>query len=241
MSDDEEPLSLSDTPGLNNKVIKRKVSYDKLLKNKYINYPEEELVQMNEKRNELNLLTKKNDLTISKMLSQNKKIEEDFKLNDKLNKKLIFRKNELNRNIQNVMVNGVGSNNNLVKNKYKINNINKSSHQINKKTNPNNIEINNNEMNDNNMENELENEAEFNEPEKYENEDIDKKNEKPKLFGKNPNKNPGNNDDMENINERELPRDENMEHDNDEVENNNMNDSNLNEDGNNNKDYDGEY
>ena len=39
MSDDEEPLSLSDTPGLKNKVIKRKVSYDKLLKNKYINYP----------------------------------------------------------------------------------------------------------------------------------------------------------------------------------------------------------
>ena len=46
MSDDEEPLSLSDTPQLKNKVIKRKVSYDNLLKNKYINYPEEELIQI---------------------------------------------------------------------------------------------------------------------------------------------------------------------------------------------------
>jgi hypothetical protein len=76
MSDDEEPLSLSDTPGLKNKVIKRKVSYDKLLKNKYINYPEEELVQMNEKRKD----------EILEIDEKNKKLKEELtKSIEKLN------------------------------------------------------------------------------------------------------------------------------------------------------------
>lgn len=76
MSDDEEPLSLSDTPQMKNKVIKRKVSYDNLLKNKYINYPEEELVKMNEKRKD----------EILEIDEKNKKLKEELtKSIEKLN------------------------------------------------------------------------------------------------------------------------------------------------------------
>ena len=47
MSDEENAYSLSDLPATKNKVIKRKKSLDKLLKNKYIYYSEEELKSMN--------------------------------------------------------------------------------------------------------------------------------------------------------------------------------------------------
>ena len=50
MSEEDEALSLSEMPAVKNKIIKRKLSYDKLLKNKYINYTEEELIQMNDTR-----------------------------------------------------------------------------------------------------------------------------------------------------------------------------------------------
>lgn len=50
MSEDDEALSLSEMPAVKNKIIKRKLSFDKLLKNKYINYTEEELIQMNDTR-----------------------------------------------------------------------------------------------------------------------------------------------------------------------------------------------
>ena len=76
MTDDEEPLSFSDSPQLKNKVIKRKVSYDNLLKNKYINYPEEELIQMNEKRKD----------EILEIDEKNKKLKEELtKSIEKLN------------------------------------------------------------------------------------------------------------------------------------------------------------
>ena len=44
------------------------------------------------------------------MLEKNKKIEEDFKENDILNKRLLFKRNEIRRNIKNVTVNGVNNN-----------------------------------------------------------------------------------------------------------------------------------
>ena len=50
MSDEDEALSLSEMPGAKSKLIKRKLSFDKLLKNKYINYTEEELIQINDSR-----------------------------------------------------------------------------------------------------------------------------------------------------------------------------------------------
>ena len=50
MSDEDEALSLSEMPGAKTKIKKRKLSFDKLLKNKYINYTEEELVHINDNR-----------------------------------------------------------------------------------------------------------------------------------------------------------------------------------------------
>ena len=169
--------------------------------------------QITEKRNQLNILTKQNDIKISKMLEQNKQIETEYKENEKTNKMLIFKRNELQRNIKNLSVNGVNKNkNNIVKNKPKINK-NIARH--------NNININNNDINENNMENELENEAEFHE--------CENNDEQNKLFGKNPNKRmENNNEGDENIDNGGGIGEENMEQDYDEIENNNVNDINPN-------------
>ena len=183
--------------------------------------------KITDKRNQLNYLTKQNDIKIRKMEAQNSQIVADFKENEKLNKLLIFKRNELKRNIKENNVKGVNNKSNLVKNKYKLN-TNKNNF---KNNNINNNEIQNNE---NNLENELENEAEFKEPENNENNDIEQNDEQQKLFGKNPNKiNQDNNNEIQNINDGENPGDENMEQDNDAVENGNINDSNLNPDENN--------
>ena len=180
--------------------------------------------EITEKRNQLNFLTKQNDQKISKMLAQNKKIEEEFKENDIQNKRLLFRRNEIKRNIRNITVNGVNSNQGVpVKNKYKITNRN----IFNNPSAKNKNEIVNNEIdnNNNNLENELEYEAEFHEPDNNENNNMGQK----KLFGKNPNKKMENNiEEMENLNDQEGAGYENMEQDNDAVENDNINDSNLN-------------
>ena len=180
--------------------------------------------EITEKRNQLNFLTKQNDQKISKMLAQNKKIEEEFKENDIQNKRLLFRRNEIKRNIRNITVNGVNNNQGVpVKNKYKITNRN----IFNNPSAKNKNEIVNNEIdnNNNNLENELEYEAEFHEPDNNENNNMGQK----KLFGKNPNKKMENNiEEMENLNDQEGAGYENMEQDNDAVENDNINDSNLN-------------
>ena len=195
--------------------------------------------QMNEKRNELNFLTKQNDIKVNKLITQNKKFEIEYKENEKLNKMLIFKRNELKRNIKEASVYGTNKNSNLVKNKYKLN-MNKN--YINNNINMNNNVINNknNEINDNNLENELENEAEFHELKNNENMEINENienEEQPKLFGKNPNKrieNENNNEDIENMNNGEEGLDyENIDQDNDAIENGNINDSNLNIDENN--------
>jgi len=75
MSDDEEALSLSEM-SYKNKIVKRKLSLDKLLKNKYINYTEEELVKMNETRKD----------EIIQFDEKNKKLKEELtKTIEKLN------------------------------------------------------------------------------------------------------------------------------------------------------------
>ena len=186
--------------------------------------------QIVEKRDQLNAMTKQNDLKVSKLLAQNRQVEADFRENEKLNKMLIFKRNELKRNIKNISVNGPTSN--LVKQKYKIN-LNKLNIKNNNKiiNNEMNNKVNNNEINDNHLENELENDAEFHEPE---NTDMNENDEQPKLFGKNPNKKKeDNNEEMENMNNGEEAGNENIEQDNDAIENDNMNDSNLNIDENN--------
>ena len=58
--------------------------------------------QIGANRNTLNAITKTNDDKMHALLSQNKKIEIDYKENEKLNKMLIFKKNELKRNIKNL-------------------------------------------------------------------------------------------------------------------------------------------
>ena len=76
MSDDDEGLSLSEMPAVKNKIIRRKLSFDKLLKNKYINYSEEELIRMNDSR--------KDD--ILDLDEKNKKLKEELtKVIEKLN------------------------------------------------------------------------------------------------------------------------------------------------------------
>jgi len=188
--------------------------------------------EITEKRNQLNLLTKQNDQKISKMMAQNKKIEDEFKENDILNKRLLFKRNEVKRNIRNITVNGVNNNQGIpVKNKYKITNRN----IFNNPSAKNKNEIVNNEIdnnnNNNNLEHELEYDAEFNEPDNNENNNIGQK----KLFRKNPNKKMENNfEEIENLNYQEGVGYENMEQDNDAVENDNINDSNLNMKDNNN-------
>ena len=193
--------------------------------------------QVTEKRDHLNTMTKQNDLKVKKILEKNKQILADFKEKEKMNKMLIFKKNELKRNIKNMSVNGMSSNqSNLVKRKYKlnVNNVKNQYININNNNEINNNKMNNNENNDNNenLENELENDAEFHEPE---NNEMIQNDEQPKLFGKNPNKKiEDNNEDIENLNNGEEAQNENLEQDNDAIENGNINDSNINVDENNN-------
>ena len=58
--------------------------------------------QINDKRNQLNNITKESDIKMHKLLAQNKQIELEYKENEKLNKMLINKKNELKRSIKNV-------------------------------------------------------------------------------------------------------------------------------------------
>ncbi len=185
--------------------------------------------QITEKRNQLNMITKQNDIKISKMMAQNKQLEADYKESERVNKMLIFKRNELKRNIKNLAINGANSSSN--KNKkttYFTSNIN------NKDSNNNN----NNEINDNNnmnLEKELENDAEFHEPNVNENNDNDKNDDinndinnnegQQKLFGKNPNKQiEVNIEDKDNFNNEN----DNIEEDNDAIENADNNVSNIN-------------
>jgi hypothetical protein len=82
--------------------------------------------QITEKRNQLNMITKQNDIKINKMIAQNKQLEADYKESEKMNKMLIFKRNELKRNIKNTTVNGLNSTN---KNKIKTNIINNNNNK----------------------------------------------------------------------------------------------------------------
>ena len=96
---------------------------------------------------------------------------------------LIFKRNELKRNIRNITVNGV---NNNAKHKFKLGNKKESNinnDQINNINNINNINEENkvNEEKQENMENELENDAEFNEPNINDNNNIEDEDGQQKL------------------------------------------------------------
>jgi hypothetical protein len=71
MTDEEEALSLSEMPAIQNKMVKRKISFDKLLKNKYINYTEDELSQLVDKRKEEILELDNNNKKLKEKLTKN--------------------------------------------------------------------------------------------------------------------------------------------------------------------------
>ena len=58
--------------------------------------------QIAQKRNQLSSLSKQSDLKMHKLLTQNKQIELEYKENEKLNKMLINKRNELKRDIKNI-------------------------------------------------------------------------------------------------------------------------------------------
>ena len=164
----------------------------------------EELTRLKEKisenRNTLNAITKQNNDKMHVLLSQNKKIEIDYKENEKLNKMLIFKKNELKRNIKNM------NTGNMNYPKKKMNVIQK------KKIEPITANIPNNNV-------QMEPPHEVVVPPA--NNNTVEVEQPRKLFSKNPNKNIESteeiNNEMEDPNENE-----------DQLENNDMNDSNLN-------------
>jgi hypothetical protein len=57
--------------------------------------------QIKDNRNQLNSITKINDDKMHQLLAQNKQIEVEYKENEKMNKMLVFKKNELKRAIKN--------------------------------------------------------------------------------------------------------------------------------------------
>ena len=137
------------------------------------------------------------------LLSQNKKIEIDYKENEKLNKMLIFKKNELKRNIKNM------NSGNMNYPKKKLNIIPK------KKIEPITTNIPNT---NNNIQMEPPQEINTNVPPVNNNVEAEQPR---KLFSKNPNKNLESNEEINN--EMEDPNENE-----DALENNDMNDSNLN-------------
>jgi len=134
--------------------------------------------QITENRNQLNSITKINDEKLHQLLAQNKKIEIDFKDAEKENKRLVFRKNELKRQIKNTNMGYNTKNFQVKKSKYILKNKEEEKyHQdenIEEENNNNNIEIvNENNENENNNNNN--------------NEEVNENNQK--LFSNNQNKN----------------------------------------------------
>ena len=60
---------------------------------------------INEKRNDFNNICKSNDDKVFKILSQNLKIENEINENKRMNKLLMFKKNELKRIIKSLLNN----------------------------------------------------------------------------------------------------------------------------------------
>ena len=126
--------------------------------------------QITENRNQLNLITRTNDEKLNQIFNQNKKIENDYKEAEKEHKRLLFKKNELKRQIKN---SNIGYNTNKqVKKKIYL----KEKEDNNNNNKNENYDYDNQELdNDKNME-ENDNYLEENE------------NNGQKLFSKNPNK-----------------------------------------------------
>ena len=66
-------------------------------------------VQINDKRVQLNNINKESETKMHKLLAQNKQIELEYKENEKLNKMLINKKNELKRSIKSINSKNVNS------------------------------------------------------------------------------------------------------------------------------------
>ena len=66
-------------------------------------------VQINDKRVQLNNINKESEAKMHKLLAQNKQIELEYKENEKLNKMLINKKNELKRSIKSINSKNVNS------------------------------------------------------------------------------------------------------------------------------------
>ena len=183
--------------------------------------------QIKENRNQLNSITKINDDKMHQLLAQNKQIEVEYKENEKMNKMLVFKKNELKREIKN-------SNMGIV-NKKKIKKyLNKGS---NEKFGENLEFVDNQDLNNNNMEN---NENNYNNEENNEenNEMMNENNQQEEMMMDNnnlpqENDNNNNNEINEDQNQNNLENNENNNENNENNENNNENNENNNLDENN--------
>ena len=152
--------------------------------------------QINDKRNQLNVINKESDAKMHKLLVQNKQIEIEYKENEKLNKILINKKNELKRNIKNVNIKNV----NNIKFKTKMIKYNISSIPKNENNNIKDEELDNKELFNNKNENNI------NIIENKEKSEDNKKNEEEK----------DDKNEEENNKEKEIKNEENIEN----IENN---------------------
>jgi hypothetical protein len=97
--------------------------------------------QINDKRIQLNNINKESDEKMHKLLAQNKQIELEYKENEKYNKMLINKRNELKRNIKNInprTVNSIKLRTKLLK--FNISSSPQKDNDINEKENLNPIE-----------------------------------------------------------------------------------------------------
>ena len=123
--------------------------------------------QITENRNQLNSITRTNDEKLNQIFNQNKKIENDYKEAEKEHKRLLFKKNELKRQIKN---SNIGYNTNK---------------QVKKKIYLKEKDSNNKNENYDYDNQELDNERNMEENVNYNEEN---ENNGQKLFSKNPNK-----------------------------------------------------
>ena len=189
--------------------------------------------QITENRNQLNNIIKTNDEKLHQLLAQNKKIEIDFKDAEKENKRLVFRKNELKRQIKNT---NMGFNTKTYHLKKPSQSVLKKQEEEKLDYNNDNIEEennqdNNNIENNNNILNEeidepiliAKNPNETGEPEEVNADDNPKNEENNSEKGNNDNISPLNNENNENQNNEN--KEKNIEN-NENNENNDNNDNN---------------
>jgi hypothetical protein len=190
--------------------------------------------QIKENRNQLNSITKINDDKMHQLLAQNKQIEVEYKENEKINKMLVFKKNELKRAIKNSNMGIV----NKKKNKKFLPNKNSNEKYefIDNQDNNNNIDENNeiennnnnyDEMNNNNNNNNMD---EMNENNNENNNENIENNQEENLLENNENNNNNNENNLEDQNNLQTENQiENNNNNNNNLEENNQNEENENE------------